>query len=652
VTFTLIDFFCGAGGSSQGAVAVPGVSARLAANHWSRAIESHEANFPATEHYQGDLHAADLAGFPAGDIFWASPECPQWSVARGRRREFDRQPDLFGEVLGDEAADRSRALMWDVPRYLEAMQLRGRPVLAGVMENVTEVRAWAHWHAWVAAIRNLGYRTRLIALNSMHARPAITPHAPQSRDRLYLAYWLASLGRDPDWDRRLRPPAWCPGCEQQVQAVQWWKRPGADMGRYRAQYLYRCPHHACRGQVVEPAVLPAAAAIDWALPGTRIGDRAVPLKPKTIARIEAGLRKYAIPVSVHTGRPDGHPGSHTRPVSEPPATCTATPARALAGAPLMVPAGGTRRDEATPVTDPMPARTARENDGLAVPPFVTIHRGGPGETRTAPVTGPLPAVVAGGNHHGLAVPPFLVPLRSGRPRAIPVTGPAATVVADGSNHALVTPPLLVPAEGRDGKDALPVTGPARTQTARAETGLAVPPFLAVLRRYSDTTAITGPLRCVTADGNHHALITPADLAMVMRNNTPRGDPGQMCTPATQPLRALTTTGHQSLLTWAHLLVPYYRTGVARPVSEPAGTVSATDRFALASPAVDVNDVLFRMLEPHEIAAAMAFTPGYVVLGSKRERVRQLGNAVTPPVAEILITALVEAITGEPIEPAA
>ncbi len=318
----------------------------------------------------------------------------------------------------------------------------------------------------------------------------------------------------------------------------------------------------------------------------------------------------------------------------------------------MVPAGGTWRDEAIPVTGPMPARTARENDGLAVPPFVTIHRGGPGETRTAPVTGPLPAVVAGGNHHGLAGPPFLVPLRSGRPRTIPVTGPMATVVADGSGHALVTPPLLVPVEGRDGKDALSVTAPARTQTARAETGLAVPPFIAVLRRYSDTTAITGPLRCVTADGNHHALITPADMAMVMRNNTPRGDPAQMCTPATQPLRALTTTGHQSLLTWAHLLVPYYRTGVARPVSEPAGTVSATDRFALASPAIDVNDVLFRMLEPHEIAAAMAFLPGYVVLGSKRERVRQLGNAVTPPAAEILIAALVEAITGEPTGQAA
>lgn len=46
---------------------------------------------------------------------------------------------------------------------------------------------------------------------------------------------------------------------------------------------------------------------------------------------------------------------------------------------------------------------------------------------------------------------------------------------------------------------------------------------------------------------------------------------------------------------------------------------------------------------------MAFLPGYIVLGSKRERVRQLGNAVTPPVAEILISALVEAITGQPLD---
>ena len=71
MSLTLVDFFCGAGGSSQGAVAVPGVTARLAANHWQRAIDTHAANFPRTEHYRGDLHDADVRRFPAGELFWA-----------------------------------------------------------------------------------------------------------------------------------------------------------------------------------------------------------------------------------------------------------------------------------------------------------------------------------------------------------------------------------------------------------------------------------------------------------------------------------------------------------------------------------------------------------------------------------------------------
>jgi DNA (cytosine-5)-methyltransferase 1 len=580
MSLTLIDFFCGAGGSSQGATAVPGVTARLAANHWAKAIESHALNFPATEHFRGDLHDADVAKFPAGDIFWASPECPTWSQARGHRRDYDKQPDLFGETLPDEATDRSRALMWDVPRYLEAMQLRGRPVLAGVVENVTDVRMWINWREWVTSIANLGYRTKLIAINSMHARPLVTPYAPQSRDRLYLAYWSVSLGRDPDWDRWLRPAAWCAACEKTVAAVQWWKRPGNDMGRYRQQYVYRCPRVAC-SQIVEPGAMPAAAAINWALAGTRIGDRAVPLKPKTIARIEAGLRRYARPITLEAAGNtfERRPGVRTWPVDKPLTT------KAVACPPMMVPAGGTWRDDATAVTEPMPARTARENDGLAVPPFITVHRGGDGDVRTGEITSPLPGVTASGNHLGLAVPPFI-------------------------------------AELRNNMDARPVTDPLST---------------------------------LSTPGSHHALISPPELAMIMRNNTARGDQGQMSTPVSEPLRTLTAAGHQSLITWehlAHLLMPYYGTGVARTAAEPVGAITATDRWALASAAVSVEDVLFRMLEPGEIGAAMAFAATYQVLGSKRERVRQYGNAVTPPVAEVIISALVEAIEGSDLERAA
>src|SRR5690606_28832468 len=72
---TLMDWFCGAGGSSQGVHAVPGVRVERAANHWKLAIESHAANFPTTSHYQGDIRKAPVWDWPVTDIFWASPEC-------------------------------------------------------------------------------------------------------------------------------------------------------------------------------------------------------------------------------------------------------------------------------------------------------------------------------------------------------------------------------------------------------------------------------------------------------------------------------------------------------------------------------------------------------------------------------------------------
>jgi len=531
----LMDWFCGAGGSSQGAHAVPGVHVARAANHWDLAIESHASNFPTTDHYLGDIRTAPVERWPAADLLWASPECPQWSAARGVRREFHNslQTDLL-DLPRDQDAERSRALMEEVPLYLRGVISRGGRVTAGIVENVVDVRSWDQWNRWVGEIRALGYRTRLIALNSMHAQPVHTPPAPQSRDRLYLAFWDARLGRDPDWDKWLRPHAWCPACDEWVNALQVFKRPDADMGRYRQQYHYRCPNTRCRNMILEPPVLPALAAIDWTLPGQRIGDRTRPLAEKTMDRIRTGLARYTTTI------------------------------------PFTVPAGGTWREAPSPITAPMAARTTRDNDALAVPV------------------------------------PFLALLRSDRPRTIGIHQPLATVVADGSNHALVVPPLVVPMEGRDGKDAAPATLPLRTQTTRAETALAFVPFIAEFRGGgSDARPVTHPLAAVTAGGNHHALLTPpanvpADIWAI----------AQLCA-----------------------------------TSSPTGPLDT----ALTPMPCDIDDVRFRMLEPHEIASAMAFTPDYIVVGSKRDRVHQLGNAVTPPCAEILISALVEAITGQQLD---
>jgi DNA (cytosine-5)-methyltransferase 1 len=133
-----------------------------------------------------------------------------------------------------------------------------------------------------------------------------------------------------------------------------------------------------------------------------------------------------------------------------------------------------------------------------------------------------------------------------------------------------------------------------------------------LRRHGKARpAHTDPLQTFSADGFHHAL--------VMRNNSSKGDGGEMCTPINEPLRTLTTAGHQSVVEWADV-------------------------------EVDVDDCTLRMLEPAEIGLGMAFGPDYVVLGNKRVKARQYGNAVTPPVSELLGLALREAITGEELEP--
>ncbi|MCX4094523.1 DNA cytosine methyltransferase [Nocardia sp. alder85J] len=548
---TLMDWFCGAGGSSQGAHAVPGVRVTHAANHWETAISSHSANFPDVDHYLGDIRTAPVEKWPVADIFWASPECPQWSSARGKRRDYDAtlQGDLFDELVPhDEAAERSRALMEEVPQYLRGAIARGRRVRAGVVENVVEVRAWDQWSRWLREIRVLGYQTRTIALNSMHAQPRSVALAPQSRDRLYLVYWDQALQREPDWDKWLRPQAFCQHCDQWVPAIQVFKNADADMGRYRAQYVYRCPRVSCRNAIVEPPAMPAAAAIDWTMPGTRIGDRTRPLAEKTMDRIRIGLRRYA----------------------------TTTP--------MMVPAGGTWRDDPTPVTTPMGCRTTRENDGIAIPG------------------------------------PFLALLRSDRPRTIGLHQQMATIVADGSNHGLVVPPtLLVPAEGRDGKEAVPATLPLRTQTTRAETAVAFVPFIAELRGgASDARPVNHALATVTASGNHHGLVTPPGL------------PAHV---------------------WESMLLPYFSRSLPRPVTVPMGALTSRDTYALTSDIhePDIDDVRFRMLEPHEIGAAMAFDQNYIVHGTKRDKVRQYGNAVTPCASEVLICALAEAITGKDID---
>ncbi|MCX5158128.1 DNA cytosine methyltransferase [Streptomyces sp. NBC_00264] len=371
------DGFAGAGGSSEGGRQA-GIIVRTALNHWRLAVDVHQANHPDTDHDCADISQVDPRRYPTTTFAWFSPSCTNHSIAQGKKRHQDATPDLFGEILPDDAAERSRATMWDVVRFAEFHEYR-----AIIVENVVDAREWILWPAWIAAFQALRYQFKVVCLNSMHAT-ALGPGAPQSRDRMYVVLWREGETR-PDFDKWLRPTAHCAQCDRTVRAVQAWKNPRRTYGKYKTQYVWRCPTVRCHAEVF-PAVRPAAAAIDWTLPATRISDRTKPLADKTMKRIRDGFAAYSKP--------------------------------------LMVPVEGRDGKVARPADLPMRTCTARNETGIAVPPYMVELRGGSSSHRA--VTDPLATVCASGNHHGLAVPDLILPYY-GNSLARPASDPIPTI---------------------------------------------------------------------------------------------------------------------------------------------------------------------------------------------------------------------------------
>jgi DNA (cytosine-5)-methyltransferase 1 len=291
---TFTDMFCGAGGSSLGAEYAGG-RLRMALNHWERAIETHAANFEHADHDCADVSLADPRRYPSTDILMASPECTNHSIAKGARRRKPQTASLWDDGPGsDDEQDKSRATMWDVVRFAEAMLTRGKPYKAIIVENVVDAFKWGAnddgglFGSWLSAMDALGYQHEIVWLNSMLAHAPGGILVPQSRDRMYPVFWLKGVRRP---NLRFHPTSWCPTCAKVVDGIQTWKKPGLSVwGRYGPQYFYTCPD--CLKTVL-PGAAPAAAIIDESLPAQRIGDRLKPLATNTRERIRRGLERLA-----------------------------------------------------------------------------------------------------------------------------------------------------------------------------------------------------------------------------------------------------------------------------------------------------------------------------------------------------------------------
>jgi DNA (cytosine-5)-methyltransferase 1 len=221
-----------------------------------------------------------------------------------------------------------------------------------------------------------------------------------------------------------------------------------------------------------------------------------------------------------------------------------------------------------------------------------VHERTPGN-RARPVTDPLPVQQTTATT-ALATPPgFLVQPAHGA-RLVPLDQPHPTVCASDDRHALVVP----------------------------------------LRRNGHAAPTARPVPTVAANGTHHGLL--------MRNNGTTAGEDWATTPTDQPARTMTTKGHQSLL------VPFQRGNVARTPAEPLTTVTTRDKVGLVNVEQIVDDCGFRMLEPYEVAAAMAFPDGYIPRDlPKKDQIKLAGNAVTPPVMTWIVGRIIRALEDRP-----
>lgn len=530
---TVTDLFCGAGGSSLGAEKA-GAVLRMAANHWRLAIETHNTNFPNADHDCADVSQVRPARYPTTDILIASPECTNHSLAKMHKKVV-----TLWDATGDEAADRSRATMWDVPRFAEIHRYK-----IVITENVVEASRWSMFDAWLQAMNALGYDHQIVSLNSAIARPT-----PQSRDRMYVVFHLRG---NPKPNMDIRPLCWCPACEKTVNGIQSWKNPVKTIGKYRAQYVYRCP--ACTN-IALPFATPAAAAIDWSLPIKRIGDRDKALSEATMKRIGAGLAKYGRAV-VQTAGNTFESGEYFRtwPLDGAPIPTQATVLQHGIVIDTGYANGADSKVSARPTEWPLPTQTTLQSQGIIIDSTSIMDT--PGNRR--PTSQPMPPQKAQ-PHLGL-------------------------IVDQGYTSD--------PGDGH----VRPIDQPTFTQTAQQRQGL-----------------------------------------LVTLRGTENGQLERAAKPLDQPTGTITAGGiHEGLALWNSFLVDYHGTSSPKRVTEPHRVMDTRDRYSLVSPGIDIEDAQFRLLVPHEVGAAMAFPADYQVLGTGRDKVRQYGNAVTPPVMELLL----------------
>ena len=159
------------------------------------------------------------------------------------------------------------------------------------------------------------------------------------------------------------------------------------------------------------------------------------------------------------------------------------------------------------------------------------------------------------------------------------------------------------------------------------------PFLIHMEHGGRELGVDRPIPTITtAKGGAFGVVQPFLIGQ---------QSGATARPVDQPAPTVSTSGAIALV--EPFLVSFYGNGGAQSVGVPLPTVTTHDRFGLVEPSA--LDIRFRMLRPHELAAAMGFPRGYQFAGTRTDAVRQIGNAVEVHQAAALWAHPVDAVLG-------
>lgn len=340
---------------------------------------------------------------------------------------------------------------------------------------------------------------------------------------------------------------------------------------------------------------PARAIIDWKIRGKSIFTRKKPLAAKTLLRIYAGLIRFRWPERF-----------------------VLKLRRYMQGLGIAIP-------------DAAPARAGSGQGELFGEPAVIVMRQ---HADARSVNEPIPAVTAGGTHIGLAEPLVMrADCQGGNGEN--VRGADEPIYTPTTNGGLAVVEPFVLSQGAGGA---PRSTDAPLPTFPTEGAHAlIAPFYGT----GACKSVVEPLGTATTR-DRFALVMPV---------THGADASRRERTLEEPLPTVTSAPRGEL---AFVTAAFgEREGQAarnRSIDEPVPTVCAKGRVPLVEGVDDFADIdiLFRMLEPHELAAAMGFPPSYRFQGTKGDRTRQIGNAVPVQTAAALVRAILGIAT--PVRP--